>query len=169
MKKCANCGNEFETRPVIGGKRKHHYKRKYCTECSPVGANNRRRLESGRAVVGGTRVTCDTCLREFVYKRGSGTLINKCSACVSRAYRRKIKQQAVDYKGGKCQECGYDSCIASLDFHHVNPFEKDFEIGSNKGSFEKLKLELDKCILLCRNCHGERHYEDWESRQVLKA
>lgn len=75
-----------------------------------------------------------------------------------RKYRIKIKQQCVDYKGGCCQICGYSKCNASLDFHHLDPKEKDFGIskGGTNG-FEKLKTELDKCILVCRNCHGEIH------------
>lgn len=73
--------------------------------------------------------------------------------------RQKRKIEAIDYKGGKCSICGYDKCKEALDFHHINPDEKEFSI-SDKRDFkiEKIKLELDKCILLCRNCHAELHY-----------
>lgn len=73
--------------------------------------------------------------------------------------RRKLKEMAVTYKGGKCEKCGYNECIAALDFHHLNPLEKDFSIG-NKGytrSWENIKKEIDKCILVCANCHREIH------------
>lgn len=66
---------------------------------------------------------------------------------------------AVQYKGGKCCVCGYNKYLGALEFHHLNPNEKDFGI-SNKGytrSFEKVKEELDKCILVCSNCHKEIH------------
>ena len=72
-------------------------------------------------------------------------------------YRKKIKQQCVNYKGGKCQVCGYCKCIEALEFHHINHLEKEFTISGGTRSFESLKLELDKCILLCANCHRELH------------
>lgn len=75
-------------------------------------------------------------------------------------WKRKNKQRAVGYKGGKCSKCGYDVCIEALDFHHVDPTNKEFVISDSvrKGySWEKMRAELDKCILLCSNCHRELH------------
>jgi hypothetical protein len=75
-----------------------------------------------------------------------------------RDYRKRIKQKAVDYKGGNCSICGYSKCNRSLDFHHLEPENKSFAISSNLNrKWEDLKRELDKCILVCRNCHGEIH------------
>ena len=73
--------------------------------------------------------------------------------------RKKVKQMAIDYKGGCCQECGYNKYNGALEFHHLEPSEKDFSLG-HKGyciAWEKVKLELDKCVLLCSNCHREVH------------
>ncbi len=73
--------------------------------------------------------------------------------------RQKIKLLAVQYKGGQCQICGYKKCEGALEFHHLNPKEKDFGIGQ-KGysrSWKKVQSELDKCILICSNCHQEIH------------
>jgi len=70
--------------------------------------------------------------------------------------RRKIRDLAVQYKGGKCQICGYNKYPGALDLHHING-KKEFGIG-DKGytrSWEKVKTELDKCILVCANCHRE--------------
>lgn len=70
--------------------------------------------------------------------------------------RRKIKLMAIEYKGGKCQICGYSKCPRALELHHING-EKEFGIG-DKGytrSWEKVKQELDKCVLVCANCHRE--------------
>ena len=47
--------------------------------------------------------------------------------------------------------------IRALQFHHLDPTQKDFGISGTTKSFEKLKPELDKCVLLCANCHGEVH------------
>lgn len=73
--------------------------------------------------------------------------------------RKEIKKKAIEYKGGKCQLCGYDKYEGAMDFHHLDPNKKDFAI-SAKGitrAWEKVKEELDKCVLLCANCHRETH------------
>ncbi len=70
--------------------------------------------------------------------------------------RRKLKTLAIEYKGGKCQICGYKKFQGALDLHHVNG-AKEFGI-ADKGytrSWEKVRAELDKCILVCANCHRE--------------
>lgn len=73
--------------------------------------------------------------------------------------RRKLRVLAVEYKGGKCRICHYDKCIGALDFHHRDPKEKEFGI-SMEGltrSWQRIQKELDKCVLLCANCHREVH------------
>ncbi len=73
--------------------------------------------------------------------------------------RKMIRKLAVEYKGSNCEICGYNKCGSALEFHHIEPNVKDFGI-SAKGytrSWQKVKSELDKCILLCANCHRELH------------
>ena len=83
---------------------------------------------------------------------------NQCNTCVSKIRRFKTKKKAVDYKGGKCVRCGYDKHLAALEFHHTNPDEKDFNFGDIKNKkWDTIKDELDKCILLCSNCHRIEH------------
>lgn len=72
-------------------------------------------------------------------------------------WRKRQKIKLVEYKGGCCEICGYNKSIAPLQFHHKNPNEKDFTIGGKSYSFERLKTEVDKCILVCANCHLEIH------------
>lgn len=73
--------------------------------------------------------------------------------------RYKLKDKAVQYKGGKCSSCGYNKYIGALEFHHRVPDNKDFEISNRNISkkWEVVKKELDKCDLLCANCHREVH------------
>lgn len=71
--------------------------------------------------------------------------------------RHRLKELSVEYKGGKCQRCGYDKCLAALEFHHS---QGDKLFGLAKGhtrSWERVKAELDKCECLCANCHREVH------------
>lgn len=72
-------------------------------------------------------------------------------------WRKKAKVKLVEYKGGKCEKCGYNKCIDALEFHHLDPNEKDFSIAGKSWSLERLKREADKCILVCSNCHKEIH------------
>lgn len=75
------------------------------------------------------------------------------------ARRKKVRQMSVDYKGGKCEMCGYDRCTDALEFHHKSLSVKKFGI-SAKGytrSWEAVKKELDKCVIVCSNCHRELH------------
>lgn len=70
------------------------------------------------------------------------------------------KQQMVAYKGGKCERCGYDRCHMALDFHHKDPKEKEAQWRTLRyQKKETIFKELDKCSLLCKNCHTEVHWE----------
>lgn len=74
---------------------------------------------------------------------------------------RECKRKAVEYKGGCCQVCGYNKCLAALDFHHQDPKQKDPHWRQMRNwKFDRLKEELDKCILVCSRCHAEIHYGD---------
>jgi transposase len=85
----------------------------------------------------------------------------KCKNCTSKEtknIRKNSKEKAIEYKGGCCNRCGYNKNIATLEFHHLNPLEK--EISPSKltnREWEVLREEIDKCILLCSNCHREEH------------
>jgi len=80
---------------------------------------------------------------------------NSSDSVVNWRIRKKI--ELVAYKGSKCESCGYNKSYSVLQFHHKDPKEKDFTIGGSSYSFERLKKEADKCMLLCSNCHIELH------------
>lgn len=71
--------------------------------------------------------------------------------------RKELRERAVQHLGGKCQICGYNKCSAAFDFHHVDPLGKDFNISAGLTSWERILPELEKCVLLCSNCHREVH------------
>lgn len=73
-------------------------------------------------------------------------------------FRQRLKQRCVYVLGDKCQCCGYDKCITALEFHHLDPTEKELTFGTNTNrSWETVRAELPKCILVCANCHREIH------------
>lgn len=72
--------------------------------------------------------------------------------------QRRKKQLAVERFGGKCTNCGYDKCAAALEFHHLEDKENNPAYVIHRWSWDRAKIELDKCILLCANCHREVEY-----------
>lgn len=98
-------------------------------------------------------------LTEYVLRADGRYRCKKCASEAVQKRRDKIKLLAIEYKGGKCEICGYDKCKQALEFHHIDPNEKEFGIGE-KGytrSIERVKEEVDKCLLVCANCHRELH------------
>jgi len=81
-------------------------------------------------------------------------------------FRRNLKIKSVIYKGRKCENCDYDKSITALQFHHLDPSKKDFTISKSTMSWDKIKSELDKCILLCSNCHIEEHERQRAKKQA---
>ncbi|KKU44761.1 MAG: hypothetical protein UX64_C0046G0002 [Microgenomates group bacterium GW2011_GWC2_46_7] len=73
--------------------------------------------------------------------------------------RRKLKRMAVELKGGCCQICGYNKYVGALDFHHVDEGMKSFDLSSRglTRSWDRIKEEINKCVLVCANCHREVH------------
>jgi hypothetical protein len=92
-------------------------------------------------------------------RKDTSSYCKQCTSDECRDRGQRQKQQFVDYKGGKCEKCGYDKFTGALDFHHTDPSKKDFIISKKKSvSFNDcMRAELDKCVLLCANCHRERH------------
>ena len=85
--------------------------------------------------------------------------MSKSSEAV-KEWRRNIKQKLIVCMGSKCQICNYNKSQNALEFHHINPDEKDFSISSvraNPKNWNTIVRELKKCILLCSNCHKEVH------------
>lgn len=73
-------------------------------------------------------------------------------------WRTKVIKEFKNAFDNRCGICGYDRCAAALDFHHINPSEKDFAISSwISMKWEILLKEVSKCILICSNCHREYH------------
>ena len=80
------------------------------------------------------------------------------------------KLELVSSMGGRCSICGYHKNLASLVFHHTDSKDKDFKLDMRSLSnrkFETVLEELDKCILVCHNCHAELHNPHLDLDQLL--
>lgn len=149
---------------MIDGKWRVLNKRKYCLDCSPFNGRNTKPLHkriTKEWLESDIRTcTCEYCHKVVEYSRKDrkGHTSNMCGSCRSNNGRFARKKKAIEYLGGACQVCGYARCDRAMHFHHVNPENKSFGIGgTHTTAWKKVKVELEKCVLLCGNCHSEVH------------
>lgn len=97
-------------------------------------------------------------LTEHVLDNKNNWRCKKCRVEAVTNWRRRLKLKAVAYKGGSCVLCGYNRYVGNLEFHHLYS-NKDFSLSESgiTRSWERVKKELDKCVMLCSNCHKEVH------------
>lgn len=115
-------------------------------------------------------------IEEFNWRnKAKGTRRSECKYCHTQYMRDKYKEKKIEVQdlkiGLSCQKCGYNRCGAALEFHHINPEEKDDTISrmiSNNYTLEKVQEEIKKCIVLCSNCHHEFHYLEKNNNITLK-
>ena len=165
---CESCGIEFFE---DWRKDPHNKKIRPLRFCSRSCANHRFHTLETKAKISESLLRkpkrfCKECGKELSHNNVSGI----CRDCHphrtqidrQREYRKSRKKVLVEYKGGKCQRCGYDKCLEALEFHHRDPSEKDYSVASSsarkKYDLASDKKEVDKCDLLCSNCHKEVHF-----------
>ena len=158
-----DCGNQKEIETC-------HLKEGTIRSCGCLVGNPINNLLKHQKNINEKRI-CEICGKEFILQPNSFTR-KFCYNCVPRQgetltqseivtiKRRAIKKALIEYKGGKCCRCGYNKCDRALEFHHLDSNKKDFGVANNMDkTIDKLKKEVDKCILVCSNCHAEIHEE----------
>jgi hypothetical protein len=109
-------------------------------------------------------LTCQGCSKEYKYIRtktgGNGSSTKFCASCQTNRRRFTLRGRIVARLGGECSICGYSECFGALDVHHLDPSMKSFHIsGAHSRGWTKILEELDKCVLLCSNCHRKEHHD----------
>ena len=110
---------------------------------------------------------CKICGQMFDTKP-TGTSRHFCFECVPNnitlcertiSKRRSIKKHGIKILGDKCMKCG-ESRMYTLDFHHKDRNEKEnaLSVLLKDSRYKQFFEELEKCILLCSNCHREFHF-----------
>lgn len=105
---------------------------------------------------------CKECGKEFSYgkeARRKGFRKTICPSCSVSKIRHRNRDKALEYRGNKCIVCGYNKYSGALHLHHLDPSIKEFTINL-KGcsrSWERIKIEADKCVVVCARCHAEVH------------
>lgn len=157
---CKKCKKSFPNKTTINNKECSLHHRSYCLDCSPYKSKTGYNLRKSRNKT--QNKTCPICKRLFPYSKN-----NLCSSCRTLFQRNRKKEKLIKQLGDKCSRCGYNKCIKALEFHHIDPNNKSFNIsGSLHLSMEILSSEVKKCVLLCSNCHREIHYLEHEQRCV---
>ncbi|QNR53844.1 hypothetical protein phiK7A1_054 [Pseudomonas phage phiK7A1] len=99
----------------------------------------------------------------FKGRKADNILMSECKVCFNNRNMDRYEEKArwlVEQKGGGCTLCGYSECTAALEFHHKDPSQKDFQINKRWSmTKEAILLEIEKCVLLCANCHRETHWK----------
>jgi hypothetical protein len=125
------------------------------------------RLEKLSKTKGKNEKVCVACesvlpIENFYIRKKSKKESSYCIKCSKEQVlvrTRALKKEMVDYKGGSCAYCGYNKCLSALEFHHIDTGSKKFSLASVRKTKATKEIfdELDKCILLCANCHREIH------------
>ena len=139
-KVCEECGHQFELKKVIDGKIRNLQRRRFCLECSPFGAHN---------------TSHDPLVSNLSkQERAKRARVKKVVQ-----WRQRTKEKLIQYKGGKCENCGYDkNCPDAFVFHCPDSDGEEFAMSkAYSKSFAKIKEEIDNCQLLCVLCHAEIH------------
>ncbi len=173
MPKCIECKSKFRRRVKINGRAVLlSGNRGSCLNCIPYKQTGQPR-RGRRQVDGKLERQCRGCKKwladdQFRYETG-----RQCISCRNKkakprtlSYKLELKKKAVKYMDGQCRDCKNKFPLCAYDFHHLNPTQKDFSI-SKKTNFEEVKVELDKCVMLCKNCHSIRHVKNQGFMQIL--
>lgn len=154
MPECVLCGEHFKRKQVIEGKRRDLSGRVYCLNCSPFGTVNRKRRKQKPREFPEDRKFCATCGRKLKdYRR------RVCPVCYTNGYRRRKRDLLWELLGNTCVICGYggEARHRLLQLHHLDPSKKEFgiDLRAMVYGWARVWLEVEKCILVCPNCHAE--------------
>lgn len=129
--------------------------RKICSSCNKEKELSEFRKDKTKKT--GYQSHCKICAR--AYHKSAYTEKYSDRIAVRNKTRADIaKQMLNDYKSNHpCIMCG-ESCLSCLDFHHKDPLLKDFTVSQRQnGSLLLLMEEVQKCVVVCRNCHAKIH------------
>jgi transposase len=129
-----------------------HWMRRY--ELKPSQRRKHGSEDGQREIVSRCRHHGET---QFVRERSGYYRCKRCRMEAAIRRRHQLKRMLVDEAGGKCLLCGYSHCLRALEFHHLDPKTKEFQLAyrGRTRSLAKLRAEASKCVLLCSNCHAE--------------
>ena len=164
--KCIVCEKEFQSQKTT---------KKYCsTECMNAMRRQKwaeRQRQPKNITYKGEEKTCLICNKKFYPKNSLANQRKCCYDCMPdgiQLTRGMFLAKIKETRGGKCVRCGYNKCLKALEFHHLDPSQKDFTISNDHFRLEETVNESKKCILICSNCHKELHDNMWSIDELQK-
>lgn len=145
---CQECGKEMEAQKS---------NKKYCSRKCSNKACHRRKVNNDTNKM---EKHCIICGAEFKIRNIAANGRQYCYDCLpeGKTATRTVYNELIKKKyGGKCIICGYNKCMHALEFHHLDPDQKEGIVSNSNGTVEKSLIEAEKCILVCSNCHREIH------------
>lgn len=102
--------------------------------------------------------------------KGTPKIKPMCKPCETLGKKTSAKNILSSLVDMKCVRCGYDACVSAIEFHHIDPSTKEFNIGSKRiANVDKIRDEISKCVILCANCHREHHAGMFDVVDLPKA
>src|SRR3989304_512914 len=145
-RKCRKCGSKIPYRVCVEGKIASLQNRKFCLTCSPYKGHNTKSDDPAREA---------KTVNEYAFWSPSKKKRHQARTSLRGLL---LRERAIEAAGGKCIRCGYDKCLRNMQFHHRDPALKLFAISAVNiriRQWEEIVTEIQKCDLLCSNCHGE--------------
>ena len=165
---CVICGKEFESERST---------KKYCSDECCNQARRLRYAENKKAPIPFEQRSnnclereCLLCGKVFKPKTAAANQRQCCYDCMPDGQQLKRGDFLAKLKiqrGGTCEKCGYNKCIKALEFHHIDPSQKDFTISNDRFKLIDAITESKKCVLICANCHREIHDGLWDISEIL--
>lgn len=147
---CKKCGDIIPYNVWIDGRMASLTNRIFCLKCSPYKSHN-------------TRSDDPAISSELVNKYKTWPKERRMIHTVRNIVRgTEAREKLIELAGGKCIKCGYCKCQRSMNFHHRDPSTKKFSLAVTiicRMEWDKVLEEIEKCDLLCANCHGEEEHK----------
>lgn len=164
---CVICGKEFEAIKST---------KKYCSQACTNEARKIRYHERKKDPIpleqranNCPEKECIICGKKFKPKNAAANQRMCCYDCMPdgvQLKRGEFLAKIKEIRGGKCERCGYNTCMKALEFHHLDPDKKDFTISNDHFKLKDAIEESKKCILICANCHRELHDNMWNIEEL---
>lgn len=140
---------------------------KYCKKCDSHKPLNKEFWHKRKSSKDGFEFYCKACVKKTTLSNYNA---NKESWNATTRKNKQLQRDRInEYKNNcSCSKCD-ESRNWLLDFHHINPNEKSFQISQGERyGWKKVKQEIEKCVVLCSNCHRDFHYQEKENQITIQ-
>lgn len=165
-KVCEFCGKKYLATNVHGTAKRQKFCSKRCREKS-FARDNPNKTQEYRHRYYNKRLPkyCKICGTQILDRKSGRTICstecrNRAQKENNRKFRKRVHSEFAEMKTEiGCQFCGYSKHGGSLDFHHFDGKDRRITGPMWMAGTELILGELERCILLCKNCHFELHGE----------